>query len=173
MVNMKTGIVTTVAGTGKKGIPTDGVVAVDSPLVDPRAVAVDSKGSVYILERSGNALRVVDPSGRIRTVAGTGKAGLSGDGGNALTAELKGPKHIWVDRDDTVLIADSDNHVVRRYTPRDGRIVRVAGTGTAGKAGVGGPPEQIELNQPHGVYVDRSGTLFISDSMNRRVLRVK
>ena len=90
-----------------------------------------------------------------------------------MMATLKGPKHICIDRDDTVLIADSDNHVVRRYNPVDGRIVRVAGTGMAGAGGIGGVPEQVELNQPHGVYIDRSGVLYISDSSNRRVLRVR
>src|SRR5437773_1809137 len=83
----KSDVVTTVAGNGQKGVPKDGEDAVAQPLVDPRAVAADSKGNVYVLERSGNALRVVDAAGKIRTVAGTGKAGLSGDGGPALQAQ--------------------------------------------------------------------------------------
>ena len=71
------------AGNGKKGVPVDGDDARSAPLVDPRAVALDGRGNLYILERSGHALRVVDRSGKIRTVAGTGKPGDSGDGGDA------------------------------------------------------------------------------------------
>jgi DNA-binding beta-propeller fold protein YncE len=172
-VDLQTGLVSTVAGNGEKGIPRDGAAATASPLADPRAVAVDSKGQLYILERGGNALRIVDAGGRIRTVVGTGKKGFSGDGGDALKAEMSGPKHLCCDRDDSVLIADAENHVIRRYTPKDGRIVRVAGTGRKGSGGVGGPPEQVELNRPHGVMVDSAGTVYISDSENHRVLRIE
>ena len=73
MIDLKTGIVTTVAGNGQKGVPANGSDAANSPLADPRAVAVDAANNIYILERSGNALRVVDASGKIRTVVGTGK----------------------------------------------------------------------------------------------------
>ncbi len=73
-VNLATQNVSTVAGNGKIGVPVDGSEARMAPLVDPRAVAVDGRGNLYILERCGNALRVVDRSGKIRTVAGTGEA---------------------------------------------------------------------------------------------------
>ena len=173
VVDLKTNVVTTVAGNGDKGVPKDGADAKSAPLVDPRAVAVDSKGNVYILERSGHALRVVDPSGKIKTVAGTGKAGFGGDGGPAIQAQLKGPKHLCVDADDNVIIADTDNHVIRKVTPKDGKIVRVAGSGKAGTAGAGGPPEQAELNQPHGVAVDPKGDLYIVDSLNNRIFKLE
>jgi sugar lactone lactonase YvrE len=171
-VDLKTGIVRTVAGNGQKGVPTDGHRAVDGPLVDPRAVIVDGEGRIYILERSGHALRIVDRDGRIRTVAGTGQGGNSGDGGDARAATLNGPKHLCLDRDGSVLIADTENHVIRRYTPGDGRMQRVAGRGTAGTRGVGGPPLEVELRQPHGVFVHPDGTLYIADSSNDRVLKI-
>ena len=96
-VDLATGLVRTVAGTGSKGVPRDGADALSEPLVDPRAIALDPWGNLYICERSGNALRVVDVSGKIRTVAGTGERGYSGDGGPAREARLDGPKHIFAE----------------------------------------------------------------------------
>jgi DNA-binding beta-propeller fold protein YncE len=173
MVDLQTHLVTTVAGNGQKGVPRDGAEAVKAPLVDPRAVAVDAKGNVYILERSGHALRVVDEQGRIRTVVGTGKAGATGDGGDARKATLNGPKHLCIDKDGNVIIADTENHLIRKYLPAEGKLVWVAGTGTKGTAGVGGPPERVELNQPHGVHMNPSGVLYIADSSNHRILKIE
>jgi DNA-binding beta-propeller fold protein YncE len=172
-VDLKTGIVRTVAGNGKRGVPADGAEATAAALVDPRAVAADANGNVYILERSGHALRVVDASGRSRTVAGTGKAGATGDAGDARQAQLNGPKHLCIDLDGNVLVADTENHAIRKVLAKDGRIIRVAGTGKKGNAGLGGDPLRAELSQPHGVYVDRSGTLYIADSSNDRVLKIE
>ncbi len=171
-INLKTGLVRTVAGNGTRGVPKDGVSAVSGPLMDPRAVAVDRDGNVYVLEREGHALRVVTPDGSIKTVVGTGARGNSGDGGEARDATLNGPKHLCIDRDGSVLIADTENHVIRRYTPRDGRIVRVAGSGRQGASGVPGPALEAELNQPHGVAIGPGGVLYIVDSGNHRVLRL-
>lgn len=172
-IDLQTGIVSTVAGNGQRGIPEDGADARSAPLVDPRAVAADAKGNIYVLERSGHALRVVDAGGKIRTVAGTGKAGHSGDGDDARKAMLNGPKHLCIDLEGNVIIADTENHVIRKYLPREGKIVRVAGTGKKGTSGVGGPPEQAELAQPHGVLVHSSGDLYIADSSNHRILKIE
>jgi len=140
--------------------------------MDPRAIAVDHLGNLYILERGAPALRVVDRDGKIRTVVGTGKPGPCEDRVEAIKATLCGPKHLCVDRDNTILIADTDNHVIRRYDPRTGLLTRVAGTGQPGSKIVADDPLQTELNQPHGVYVDTAGNLYISDSWNDRVLKI-
>ena len=170
-IDMKTRVVRLVAGNGEKGVPKDGADAQQAPLVDPRAAAVDRNGNVYILERSGHALRVVDRNGKIRTVAGTGKPGNSGDGGDAREATLNGPKHLCIDREDNVIIADTANHVIRKYMPQTGKIMRIAGTGKKGDSGSGGEPLEVSFNEPHGVCIHRDGTLYIVDSLNHRVFR--
>jgi hypothetical protein len=170
--SLTTSKVRLVAGNGQKGIPSDGSDAVTSPLFDPRAVAVAKSGEVYILERSGNALRVVDTTGKIRTVVGTGKPGPWTPTENPLEATLKGPKHLCVDKEGNVLIADSDNHVIRKYLPRENKLLRVAGTGKPGR-GLSSDPLKTELNQPHGVGVDTQGRIYICDSLNSRVLKLE
>lgn len=174
VVDLKTGKAKVIAGNGQKGIPTDGAKATEAPLVDPRAVAADRLGNVYILERNGNALRVLDKEGNIRTVVNsTGKKGGTGDGGPALEATMNGPKFICVDKDNSVIIADAENHIVRRYQPKDGKITRIAGTGVKGTEGLGGDPTKAQLARPHGVTVHpKTGELYITDSYNDRVLKI-
>ena len=162
VVDLATGIVTTAAGNGEKGKPADGADARTAPLVDPRAAVIDSQGNLWILERGGDALRVVDRDGKIRTVIGDGKSDVT----------LKGPKHLCIDPEGNVIIADTENHRILKYLPREGRTLPVAGTGEKGTAGVGGPPDKIQLNQPHGVTVGPSGELYIVDSSNNRVLKI-
>jgi DNA-binding beta-propeller fold protein YncE len=171
-IALDAGIVETVAGNGKAAKPEDGALAKDAPLSDPRAVVPAADGSFYILERGGNALRFVDTAGKIKTVAGTGAKGFSGDGGPAMEATMSGPKHLCLDRDGSVIIADAETNTVRRYDPKTGKITRVAGTGKKGEAGVGGDPLACELARPHGVTVGPDGMLYITDSYNNRVLRI-
>lgn len=163
--------VSTIAGNGNRGAPKDGSKATEAPLADPRACAADASGNIYILERGGNALRVVDAKGEIRTVVGTGKPGPVTEGpGTQCT--LNSPKFLWVERDGNVLVADSSNHAIRRYHPATGMVKTVAGTGKAGKGEPGGDPLAIALKHPHGVAVDPKGTLYISDSENGRIMKL-
>ncbi len=171
-IDLKTGVVSTVAGNGKKRVPTNGDDARSAPLVDPRAVALDGRGNLYILERSGHALRVVDSAGKIRTLAGTGQPGDSGDGGDARGARLNGPKHLCVSPSGSVIIADTENHRIRVYDPATKTIATIAGTGRKGTAGLGGPATKAELAQPHGVTIGPDGFLFIADSSNNRIVKV-
>jgi len=172
-LDLASGTVTTVAGNGQKTVPPDGADAVSASLVDPRSVTPDALGGFYILERGGHALRYADPAGKIKTVVNaTGAKGLSGDGGPGLQATMNGPKYTTLDRDGTVLIADAENHVIRRYDPKSGQITRVAGTGKPGAAGLDGDPLQCELRRPHGVTLAPDGTLYITDSYNDRILKI-
>lgn len=85
---------------------------------------------------------------------------------------MNGPKHLCVDRDDNVIIADAENHLIRKYLPREGKLIRVAGTGKPGKDGLDGPPLQAGLNRPHGVDIGADGALYITDSYNDRILKI-
>ncbi len=161
-IDLKTGVVRTVAGNGAKGIPADGAAAVASPLEDPRAVAVDSHGILYIVERGGNALRAVDRQGAIRTLIPS----------NQPSPRLKGPKHLCIDRHDNVILADTENHVIRLYNPRDGSLVTIAGSGAKGARVDPSDPLKTELNRPHGVAFSPSGQLYIADSDNHRILKL-
>jgi sugar lactone lactonase YvrE len=172
-IELATSVIHPFAGNGTKGEPKDGRPTLTEPLTDPRAVAVDSQDNVYILERGGHRLRVVRPDGTIHTVAGTGKPGKGGDGGPALLAAFNGPKYLAVDRDDTVLVCDTENHQVRRYVPKAGTVELVAGSGAKGSAGIGGPAAAVQLARPHGVAVHpKTGEVYIADSDNGRILRL-
>ena len=160
-MNLQTGKVQTVAGNGSRAVPKDGGSAAKSPLVDPRAVASDGSGNLYILERSGNALRVVRPDGAIYTVAGTGRKGFR-DGG-ALQARFGSPKHICCDPGGNVYIADDVNKAIRKYDPKTGRVSTVLGRGF-------GDPK-ITLERPHGVRW-HDGRLYVVDTGHNRILRI-
>jgi sugar lactone lactonase YvrE len=159
-IDLASGIIRAVAGNGASEVPIQGAVAKESPLLDPRGVAEDSQGNVYILSRRGHALRVARPNGRIYTVAGTGKPHAAN--GPALLAGLKGPKHICIDTDGSVVIADAENHLIKRYDPISKTLMTVLDHGPGGTS----------LNRPHGVWVTPDRTLYICDSYNDRILRL-
>jgi hypothetical protein len=171
-VDLKSGVVRTLAGNGAQGVPADGVDAVNAPLVDPRAVAVDSTGKVYILERGGNALRVVDNRGKITTLIGPSKDRKSPHSSPETNPDLNGPKHLYVDRQRNVIVADTENHLVRKYDPNNKKLTVIAGTGEKGDRLVPDDPLKTQLNRPHGIFVHSTGALYISDSGNNRILKM-
>ncbi len=165
------GIITTVAGDGTKGYGGDGGPATAASLKDPAGVAVDRKGNLYIADRSNQRVRKVGPDGIIVTVAGDGTAGFGGDGGPATTASLNFPHAMVADGAGNLYIADDYNHRVRKVGP-DGVIVTVAGNGSDGFSGDGGPAIAASLHFPHAVAVDGIGNLYIADRYNYRVRKV-
>ena len=172
-IDMKSGIIKTVAGNGARGVPLDGKLAVNQPLVDLRAVTVASDGTLYLLERAGNALRIVKPDGTMHRVAGTGKAGSEGNGGPALNAAFNGPKYVSMSKDGSVLIVDTENHQIRRYVPHKQIVELVVGSGIQGTAGIGGDPLTLQLARPHGAFEHpQTGDLYIADSDNHRIVKI-
>ena len=145
----------------RPGISGDGGQATSAQLNNPVGVAVDAQGSLYIADYANNRVRKVS-GGIITTVAGTGTAGYSGDGGQATSAQLNFPVGVAVDAQGSLYIADSGNYRVRKVS--GGIITTVAGTGTAGYSGDGGQATSAQLNVPFGVAVDAQGNLYIADS---------
>jgi sugar lactone lactonase YvrE len=168
-VNLKDRVITTVCGTGRRAFAGDGGPARAASIDGARAVDVDRQGNLYLCERAGNRIRKIDArTGIIRTIAGTGAEGYSGDNGPAPAATFRGPKWISLDADGALYVVDTENHCVRRIDPKTGTITTVAGNGTQGGAGDGGPPAQAQLDRPHGCVV-RNGLLYIADTNNHRI----
>jgi trimeric autotransporter adhesin len=165
------GTITTVAGTGQIGFSGDGGVATKARLRVPLGVAVDCAGNVFFADSNNNRIRRVDPRGTITTVAGTGVAGFSGDGGVATKARLRVPLGVAVDCAGNVFFADSNNNRIRRVNAH-GTITTVAGTGAYAFSGDGGPGEQAQLANPEGVAAAGSTGLYIADWGNNRVRRL-
>jgi uncharacterized protein (TIGR03437 family) len=165
------GIISTVAGAAGAGYSGDGGPASSALLNNPRPVAIDVQGSLYIPDRLNYRLRKVSAGGSIATVAGNGTASYSGDGGAATDAQFNGPWDVTVDAQGNLFVSDSGNHRIRKVST-DGTVTTVAGNGTAGFSGDGGPALSAQLNFPRGLAVDTRGNLFIADYANRRVRKV-
>ncbi|MGD9301849.1 MAG: sugar-binding protein, partial [Desulfobacterales bacterium] len=168
------GIITTVAGNGARGYGGDGGPATEASLYYPSGVAVDSAGDLYIADRKNHRIRKIDSDGIITTVAGTGGNGYSGDQGLATEAEVGYPRAIAVDNEDNLYIATGENLagvcICIRKVSADGIITTVAGTGSNGYSGDGGPATAAEIGRCSGLTVDFTGNLFISD-LDHSVIR--
>lgn len=165
------GIITTVAGTGTAGYGGDGGPAVAAQLNEPRGIAVDTAGNLYIADLNNHRIRRVGTGGTITTVAGTGAAGYSGDGGAATAALLNSPFGVAVDASGRLHIADSANYRIRRVET-NGTIATEAGTGTSGYGGDNGPALAAQFQFIFGIAQDGAGNLYLADGNNHRVRRV-
>ncbi|MCG8422124.1 MAG: hypothetical protein MJE77_29730, partial [Proteobacteria bacterium] len=160
-------IIETVAGTGQPNHGGDGGPA-RAARVTPTSIAVAPDGSLYIAT-AHHRIRRVDLDGLITTVAGTGESGHGGDGGPATEAQLSSPEQIAFGPDGDLYIAERDNHRIRRVRP-DGIITTVAGTGTQGHSGDGGPAIAARLSSPRGLAVDSAGILYVTSA--HRIRRI-
>lgn len=164
------GDITTIAGNGT-GFG-DGIPAATAALL-PLAVAVDAAGVVYIADFLTNGVRRVDTNGRIRTMAGTGTSGFSGDGGPALSARFNFTLYpgLAVDSTGALLVGDNQNGRVRRITP-DQRINTIAGNGLYRFSGNGGPASSASLNFPLGVMAAPDGSIYIGETLQMRIRKI-
>jgi uncharacterized protein (TIGR03437 family) len=165
------GTLTRIAGNGQPGYSGDGSLATNALLSDPMGIAVDGAGNVYVADRDASVVRKIDASGIISTVAGTGAAGFSGDGGPATAARLNGPFGLALDSAGNLYIADTSNNCIRKVSA-NGSIGIVAGTTDLGFLGDGGSARNAWLNHPEGVAVDAAGSLYIADTFNNRIRQV-
>ena len=165
------GVIDTVAGTGLPLSFGDGGLAINASIAPSQGVAVDGSGNLFIAETSGNRVRQVSPDGTIRTVAGNGFEGFSGDGGPAFNASLGFPEGVAVDDAGNLFIADTENLRIRQVSP-DGIIETVAGSGLVVFAGDGGPAAAATLDSPQDIAVDAVGNLFIADTGQHRIRQV-
>jgi hypothetical protein len=172
-VDAVTQTITTYAGDGKPGYTGDGGPATSATLNAPHGLAVDGAGNLYIADSANNVIRRVDgATGVITTVAGNGTQGYGGDNGPATAAELDTPNEVAFDTAGNLYIADTLNQRVRMVSATTGLITTVAGDGTAGFAGDGGPATAAQLKQPYALAFDSAGHLYIADSANNRVREV-
>lgn len=172
-IDAKTGIISSIAGNGERTLPKENQTAEGTPILGPRALFIDGE-TMWIALREGHSVWKLDRRrGTLHHVAGTGNKGYSGDGGPAKLATFNGPKGIAVGPAGHVYVVDTENQVIRKLDTKSGEISTVAGNGRRGGGGDGGLATQAELARPHGICVGPDGSIFIGDTLNHRVRRVK
>ncbi len=149
----------------------DGGPAAEAALTGPKGIATDGKGNFYIADSMGSRVRKVDANGIITTVAGTGVAGFSGDGGPAVAAGISNPLDVAVDGKGNLYIADGHNGRIRRVD-ENGIITTVAGDGSCCDTKDGVAATASRLNYPSGIAVDGAGNLYIADTRSNRIRKV-
>ncbi|MEO7555402.1 MAG: FG-GAP-like repeat-containing protein, partial [Acidimicrobiales bacterium] len=171
-VTAATGVISTVAGNGIGAFSGDGGPATDAQLMDPNGIAVDLAGNIYIADSSGRVRKVSAATGIISTIAGNGTFGSSGDGGPATSATVRCiPGGLAVDGGGNVYIADYSARV-RKVSAATGIISTIAGNGSPGYSGDGGPATDAQLSVGGGLAVSESGDVFLAEAGNRRVRKV-
>lgn len=172
-VDLSTGIITNVAGTGTNGYSGDGGLAVNASMAMPTEINLDTQGNVYFTDQANDRIRKIDvTTGIISTIAGNGTAINSGDGGPALAAGINHPYGIAIDGNNNIYFSAYSNHSVRRIDGVTGIVTTVAGIGSSGYSGDGGPANLATLNFPEGICVDSVGNLYIAELYNYRIRKV-
>ena len=168
-----TGIISTLAGTGERGYSGDGGQAANALMSEPFMCAFDAAGNLYVAEAMNHCIRRVNrASGVIRTIAGTGEEGYSGDGGPATEATFSQPYSLQIDANGDVYVVDRLNYVIRRIDAATGLISTVAGTGEPGYGGDGGQATEAQFREPNDCFLDGRGGLLIADVQDQRIRRL-
>ena len=169
-VDLNSGLITTVAGTGETGYTGDGMPAAEAGISGPSGLAIGPEGELYIADTFSGRIRRIDPAtGLVSTVVGDGGEYRFSGMPNEFSTSLSRPYGIALDRAGNILITDSDSHLIRRWNRKKKIITRLAGSGQAGFDGDGGDPLAGSLNYPFGVVVDGSGNVYIADTFNHRI----
>lgn len=173
IVDHRTGIISTLVGSGIQGSAGDDGLAIRAQLSEPTGISVDLAGNLLIADTANHRVRLVEKAtGMISTLAGTGTPGFSRDGGTGTAAQLNGPTAVATDGHGRVLIADTFNDRVRRLDTRTGTITTIAGTGAQGFGGDGDFASKAELMQPSELAVDAKGNILIADTFNNRIRQI-
>ncbi len=165
------GIITTIAGTGSAGYGGDGGAATAAQFNNPTSLTIDGAFNIYIADAGNHRIRKINTSGIVTTIAGTGAPGFSGDGGSATAAKLNGPYAVAFDGGGNVIIADNNNFRIREINTA-GIITTIAGTGTAGFGGDGGPATAAMINSVRGICTDWTCSIIVADWLNSRVRKI-
>ena len=172
-LDLTTKKMTTIAGTGKAGYAGDGGPATEATLAAPHEILFDRAGDLYIAERDNHVIRKVNmKTGIISTVAGTGMAGFTGDGGPAVRAQLRQPHSIFLDRDGSMLICDIGNHRIRRPHLDTGIIEAWAGTGATEPTPDGSPVAGTPVTGPRTFIISPAGDLYLALREGNAILRI-
>ena len=172
VVDLASGVIQTIAGTGEKKPTPDGAALQGTPLNGPRALDFDGQRGLLLALREGNAVYRIDLERQtLHHIGGTGKSGYTGDGGPAKQATLSGPKGIALGPHGDVYFADTESHTIRVIRKASGVIETVVGNGQKGD-GPDGDPKACRMARPHGVFVDSAGNVYIGDSEAHRVRRL-
>ena len=170
LVDLQSGLISTVCGTGKAGYSGDGGPAKRALLNKPGGVAVDRHGNLYIADIANNVVRKMDRRGMLSTFAGDSRFGYQGDGHSAVHARFNEIYGIGIDwKGDVLFVADYFNHCIRQIDLHSQRIETIAGKGTAGYGGDGAPPAYALLNRPTAVCGGPCGIVCIAESGNHSV----
>ncbi len=172
-INISTGIITTIAGTGNGGFNGDNIAATSAELAVPGSVCTDSIGNVYVADGINHRIRKIDVStGVITTIAGTGSQGYGGDGGPAINAKLNGPGGVSMDKNGNIYIADYWNERIRKIEASTGLIYTIAGIGVSGYSGDSGPATNAKISTPGQAFSDSYGNVFFTEVNNSTVRKV-
>lgn len=163
----QTTIIRTVAGGGPDGVP-----GPQASIGQPGVVVAGQNGTVYFTSRGSHRVFALEANGDVKVVAGSGVKGFSGDGGPALLASLNDPFGLAVDSAGNVYISDSENSRIRKVDASTGVITTIAGTGSFGYSGDGGPATSARLARPYGLALDVNGNLYVADSSNNVIRRI-
>ena len=173
-VDLPTGLLSTIAGTGVNGFSGDGGPAINATFGYPGGLSITAAGELYVADYNNNRIRKIDVVGIVTTVAGNGTQGFTGDGGLATASGINLPTGVFVDNTGNIFIADRNNYRIRKVIAATGIITTVAGSGAYGFGGDGGSAISpcTKLADPHKVRVDAAGNMFISDQSNSRIRKV-